>query len=146
MKVRTFALTLALLACGTAASAADNNSDYIKPDAPKGISDAFYACVDKAGSDHTVVANCLMNEKQKQDARLNSTYKTLMGKLDAKGKEKLLTAERSWLDLQDKTGRLEDTLYGNESVGNLQRAQNDTFRICERANVLQKYLAVLDLK
>ncbi|WP_049620863.1 hypothetical protein [Frateuria defendens] len=69
-----------------------------------------------------------------------------MSKLDAKAKEKLVTAERSWLDLQDKTGRLEDTLYGSETVSNLQRTQNETFRICERANVLQKYLAVIDLK
>lgn len=146
MKARIFALAPALLACCMVASAAESNSEYIKPDAPKGISDAFYACVDKAGSDTAAIADCLMNERQKQDARLNSTYKTLMGKIDAKAKEKLVAAERSWLDLQDKTGRLEDTLYGSETVSNLQRTQNETFRICERANVLQKYLAVIDLK
>lgn len=146
MKVRTFALTLALLACGSGAYAADSTSDYVKRSAPKGISDAFYACIDKAGSDTIAVAACLTDEKQKQDARLNSTYKTLMGKLDAKAKEKLVAAERAWLDLQDKSGRFEIALYGHETVDDLQMSQNEVFRICERANVLGKYLGVVDLK
>ncbi|WP_237561415.1 hypothetical protein [Frateuria defendens] len=68
MKVRIFALAPALLACCMAASAAESNSEYIKPDAPKGISDAFYACVDKAGSDTAAIANCLMSGRSRMPA------------------------------------------------------------------------------
>ncbi|WNL47521.1 lysozyme inhibitor LprI family protein [Dyella sp. BiH032] len=143
---RTIALplTLALLANGTVALAADSTSQVIKRDAPKGISAAFYACIDKAGSDTTASAACLMDEKQKQDARLNAAYKKLLAKLDSKAKDQLVAAERAWLDLQGKTGRLETSLYGDETISNLQLTQNEIFRLCERANELEKYLSLAD--
>jgi uncharacterized protein YecT (DUF1311 family) len=144
--VRTLAVTLALFACGTAAFAADSTSDYIRQDAPKGITEAFYACIDKAGSDTVGMAACQTTEKQKQDARLNKAYKALLAKLDSKAKEDLKVAQREWLVLKDKDGRLESALYGKETVDNLQMGQNDMFRLCERANTLEKYLAVMDLK
>lgn len=146
MKVRKLVIVLGLFALATGAAADESTSQYIRRDAPKGISDTFYACIDKAGSDTTAMAACLTDEKQKQDNRLNATYKTLLGKLDAKAKEKLVAAERIWVDLQDKNGRFETALYGNETVDNLQMAQNEVFRICERANALSKYLAAADLK
>lgn len=144
--IRTLAVAFTLFVCCSAAFAAENTSDYVKRDAPKGITAAFYACIDKAGSDTIAIAACLTEERQKQDARLNTAYKALQRQLDAKAKERLVTAERAWLDLQDKDGKLETALYGNETVDNLQMTQNAVFRLCERANALEKYLAVVDLK
>ena len=146
--VRTLTVTLALFACGTAAFAADpeSTSQYIRQSAPKGITEAFYACIDKAGSDTVALAACQGAEKQKQDARLNKAYKALLATLDSKAKEDLKIAQREWLVLKDKDGRLETALYGHETVDDLRMGQNDMFRLCERANTLEKYLAVVDLK
>jgi len=40
-------------------------------------------------------------EYQKADARLNTTYKKLLAKLDDEGKKKLIAAERAWVAYRD---------------------------------------------
>jgi uncharacterized protein YecT (DUF1311 family) len=143
---RTLAVTLALLVYGAAAVAADSTSQVIRRDAPKGITTTFYACIDKAGSDTVALGACLSAEKTTQDARLNTTYKALLGKLNGKAKEGLISAEREWLAFHNKSGDFEVLLYGNETVDDLQLTQNDIFRLCERANALDKYLSVANDK
>ncbi|WP_266156578.1 lysozyme inhibitor LprI family protein [Dyella silvatica] len=140
--VKTLALSLALLVYGAAALAADSTSQVIKRQAPKGITTTFYACIDKAGSDTVATAACLSAEKKTQDTRLNTTYKALLGKLNGKAKDGLVSAERAWLDFHNKNGDFEVTLYGNEAVADLQLTQNEIFRLCERANALDKYLTI----
>ncbi|WP_017462225.1 lysozyme inhibitor LprI family protein [Dyella ginsengisoli] len=146
--IRTFALTLALalVAQATTAAAADSRSQDIKRHAPAGITDAFYACVDKAGSDTNAAANCLTDEHARQDKRLNTTYKNLLSKLAPKAKDQLIHAERAWLKFQEANGSLESSVYGGEAVGNLQATENAIFRICERANALDDYLFVVNLQ
>lgn len=46
-RIRTIAVALAFVAC--AAGAAESPSAAIRRDAPRGITEAFYACIDKAG-------------------------------------------------------------------------------------------------
>lgn len=144
--LKALAISVALLGYGTGVLAADSTSDYIKSSAPKGITNTFYTCVDKAGSDTIAIAACLTTERATQDARLNAQYKTLLGKLKGKAKDDLISAERAWIELQSKTGPLETAVYGSERIANLQIAQNEIFRLCERANALAKYLAALDLQ
>jgi uncharacterized protein YecT (DUF1311 family) len=141
---RTLALAIALLAYGAAAAASESTSDLIRRDAPKGISETFYACIDKADSNDIEEAACLSAEQSVQDSRLNRTYKALMAKLDAKAKAQLVESERAWLAFHGKTSRLESTLYGSELVANLQVSQNDIFRLCERVNVLDSYLSLVN--
>lgn len=136
------ALTIVAMAGGAPAAAAESTSQMIRSLAPPGISTTFYTCIDKAGSDSIAIAACLSSEHQTQDARLNATYKALLGKLQGNAKDALLAAERSWLDLQNKSGNFETTLYGSETVADLQVTQNELFRLCERANTLETYLAV----
>jgi len=136
------AIALALVAYGTAAIASESTSDRIRRDAPKGITEAFYACIDKAGSADLEEAACLSQEREVQDGRLNATYKALLNKLNSQQKKKLVQVERAWIKLQDDTGDFEDTLYGNEIVDNLQLEENEIFAICKRANELDEYLAV----
>jgi uncharacterized protein YecT (DUF1311 family) len=140
--VKTLALALALLVYGAGAIAADGTSQVIKRQAPKGISATFYSCVDKAGSDTVAAGACLSTEKKTQDARLNTTYKALLGKLNGKAKEGLVNAERAWLDFHNKNGDFEVALYGDEAVADLQVTQNEVFRLCERADALDKYLTI----
>jgi len=141
--VRNIAVAAALVLHATSAWAGTGTSEVIKRQAPKGISTSFYACVDKADG-MTAQAACLTAEKDSQDARLNTAYKALMAKLAGKEKEALLVAERAWLNYQAKSGEVEATLYGDEPVADLTVTQNEIFRLCDRANVLEKYLAIVN--
>ncbi|MCX7514739.1 lysozyme inhibitor LprI family protein [Frateuria hangzhouensis] len=142
-RIRMIAVVLALFACGAAAGAIEKTSDLVRRDAPKGISETFYACIDKADYGTIAIAACLTAEKHVQDARLNRSYKALLGKLDGKGREQLVDAERAWLAFRGKSGGLESTLWGSEIVSNLEVAQRDMFRVCERANTLDDYLSLV---
>lgn len=142
-RIRTTVIAFALLAFACAAGAAERPSDPIRRDAPKGISEAFYACIDGADYDSMSVAACLTAEEKGQDERLNRSYKTLMGKLDGKAKEQLVASERAWLAFHDKSSGLESTLYGSEIIANLEVSQRDVFRKCERANTLDTYLSLV---
>jgi uncharacterized protein YecT (DUF1311 family) len=143
---RTLIITFVLLVYGTAASAGDSRSQAIKSHAPKGITAVFYTCVDKADSDTVAIAACLTDEQTRQDHRLNATYKALLGKLPLKAKDALIRSEREWLKFQAANGEFENSIYGDESVANLQLTQNEMFRICERANALNTYLIVANMQ
>lgn len=136
------AITLALVAYGTAAMAAESTSDVIRRDAPEGISEAFYACIDRANSSAIEEAYCISEERELQDKRLNTTYQTLLHKVNEGQKKHLVEAERAWLKLQDANTQFEDTVYGREIVDNLQLAENELFAIGRRADQLDQYLAV----
>jgi uncharacterized protein YecT (DUF1311 family) len=138
------AIAFALLAHGASAAAAESTSDVIRRDAPKGITETFYACIDKADSNDIEEAACLSAEQDVQDSRLNRAYKALLAKLDDKAKEQLVDSERAWLAFHGKTSRLESALYGSELVAALQVSQNDIFRLCERANTLEDYLSLVN--
>lgn len=140
--VRTLALTVALLVYGTMAVAADSTSQVIKRDAPKGITNTFYTCIDRASSDTVALGTCLSAEKKTQDTRLNTTYKALLGKLHGKAKDGLVSAERAWLAFHNKSVDFEVSLYGDETVADFQVIQNEIFRLCERADALDKYLSI----
>lgn len=140
--VKTLALALVLLVYGAGAIAADSTSQVIKRQAPKGVTATFYSCIDRAGSDTVASGACLSAEKKTQDARLNTSYKALLGKLNGKAKEELVSAERAWLEFHHKNGDFEVALYGDETVADLQVTQNEMFRLCERADALDKYLSI----
>lgn len=142
-RIRTTVIALALIACASAAGAVERPSEPVRRDAPKGISEAFYACIDKADYDTIAVGTCLSAEEDLQDARLNRAYKTLMGKLDGKAKEQLVASERAWLAFHGKSSGLESTLYGSEIIANLEVSQRDMFRKCERANTLDTYVSLV---
>lgn len=57
-----------------------------------------------------------------------------------------MAVERAWIGSKDKDRALETVIYGDEQVDNLQQAQNDVFRICERANTLERYLSLVGSK
>jgi uncharacterized protein YecT (DUF1311 family) len=138
-RIGMIALAFAFLAYGTSAGAEESLSARMRQDAPKGITEAFYGCVDKA-SGNIEQAYCLTQERERQDRRLNATYQSLLRKLDENQKKNLIEAERDWLRFRNSTIGFEDTIYGNEIVGNLELGQNELFFICRRADELKKYL------
>jgi uncharacterized protein YecT (DUF1311 family) len=129
-----------LIVCSVDAKALDSKSQVVRLTAPEGITSTFYACIDKDDAGTIEFASCLGDEKEVQDKRLSKAYRTLLNKLDSKGKKNLVNAERAWLKSHDLDGQLETSVYGDEIVEQLQMTQNDIFRLCERANVLEKYL------
>ena len=141
-RISMTAIAFALLAYGATAGATDSTSDLIRRDAPKGITETFYACIDKADSGDIEEAYCLSQERELQDQRLNATYKALLRKLDKDQKKSLVEAERAWIKSQDETSKFESSLYGSELIGNLQLTENEMFAICQRANQLDEYLAI----
>jgi uncharacterized protein YecT (DUF1311 family) len=130
----------AVFVCSVDAKSLESTSQVIRGMAPKGITSTFYACIDKDDSNSIAIASCLGDEKEVQDKRLNKAYRALLNKLDSKGKKNLVNAERAWLKSHDLDGQLETSVYGDELVEQLQMTQNDIFRLCERANMLEKYL------
>ncbi|MDY0956313.1 lysozyme inhibitor LprI family protein [Stenotrophomonas rhizophila] len=139
---RTFILSLALVMYGSGAQAYESTAQVIKRQAPAGISNVFYGCVEKAESDTIALAECQSAEKKRQDARLNIAYSSLLSKQRGTDKEKLIRAERDWLDFHSTSNAFEASLYGSETVSSFQVMQRDIFRLCERANVLEEYLSI----
>ena len=152
-RIHSFAVAVVLgLICFEAygqASAA-STAQVIKSQAPKGITSAFYACIDKADSnaDHADLGACETAEKKVQDNRLNAVYKSVLGKLSGKKKEDLISAQRAWLEFHRKSEGIEFSLYGGDS-DTVSRSESGfeidlqvIFRLCERANTLDTYLSL----
>ncbi|MGM3277356.1 lysozyme inhibitor LprI family protein [Ralstonia sp. 24A2] len=142
--LKALAVSLTLLGYGAGALAAETLGQGIKRRAPQGITTKLYACVDKADASGgtSAIAACLSAEKTAQDDRLDSTYKALLGKLNGKAKDALVGSEQAWLNFHEKTGTFEDTVYGKAVADDLQRLESEVFRLSERANALDKYLAI----
>ncbi|MDR6215408.1 lysozyme inhibitor LprI family protein [Paracidovorax wautersii] len=139
---RMFILSFAVLVHGSGALAYESTALVIKRQAPPGISNAFYGCVEKAESDNIALAACQAAEKTRQDARLNTAYKSLLSKQLGTAKDSLIRAERAWLDFHNTSKTFESSLYGSETVSSFQVMQKEIFRLCERANVLEEYLTI----
>lgn len=140
--IRTFILSFALCVVGSGALAYESTAQVIKRQAPPGISNVFYGCVEKAESDDIALAACQSAEKKRQDARLNAAYRSLLSKQRGTAKDSLIRAERAWLDSHNTSKTFESFLYGSETVGVFQVMQKELFRLCERANVLEEYLSI----
>lgn len=129
-----------LVMTGAASGSESRTAQALRHSAPKGISDAFFACVDKAGLDQSLIGLCIKSERQRQDARLNKAYGQLMGRLDEKTKTSVKAAERAWLDFNDKSVTAETAIGGTNKVANVDVANTELFRYCERANTLEDYI------
>jgi uncharacterized protein YecT (DUF1311 family) len=141
LKTLTLPIALAVLAHSAGALATESLANGIKRRAPQGITTRMYACVDKAGDNADAIGACLSAEKAAQDERLATVYKALLGKLDGSAKDALVNSQQAWQDFHAKTATLETRLYGKRPLNDLQRLENEIFRLSERANALDKYLA-----
>ena len=105
-----------------------------------GYRKSYFRCLEAARG--TIEnATCMSDEMNYQDERLNKNYATLMRLLDAKGKQVLLDAQRSWIELKEKDGRVDVQIFERDgsSVGNLQSMEADLERIARRADQLGAY-------
>lgn len=144
MKKATGIITigLALVMYGPGAQAYESTAQVIKRQAPSGITDLFYGCVEDARSESIAFAACQSAEKERQDTRLNTAYKALLNKQRGTAKDNLIRAERAWLYFHHTSNAFESSLYGSETVSSFQVMQKELFRLSERANVLEEYLSI----
>ena len=61
----------------------------------------FSACVNKSGGVTSSLIECISAETQRQDARLNKAYQTLVGLLGADRRRQLQGAQRAWIRFRD---------------------------------------------
>lgn len=111
--------------------------------APKGITDAFYKCTDRAGGDIVALGQCTTAEKRVQDARLNKAYSALMGKLGEGGKTHLREAERAWIVFNAKSVDTELDVRSDEKTANIDVSVNEIYRYADRASVLEGLLSIV---
>ncbi|BAV97059.1 lysozyme inhibitor LprI family protein [Lysobacter enzymogenes] len=117
-----------------------------EPATPKGLSATFAACMDRAGSQQIPRAECLSAERARQDARLNRVYKELIGSLQSPRREQIVEAQRAWLQLQQKDGAFETSVFEPlGTMGDLQSVESEALSISERADRLEKYLELSKL-
>jgi uncharacterized protein YecT (DUF1311 family) len=119
-----------------ASAAAGDVGTTMKKSAPRGISDSFFACSDRAGYDEDALGSCITAEKKQQDARLNKAYAALMAKLSGKAKDDLRDAERAWLTYVKKSYDAELGIHGQDKTVNVDLATHELYRYCQRANEL----------
>lgn len=157
MKHAIFLLAVLLGVTGVSASAqegrprvepttSESTGQGIKSEAPRGITKAFYACIDKTDEPGyggwPAQGACFGAEKKAQDARLNKVYQALLKQLSGKAKDDLVRTQRAWLDFHGKSGLFDRSLYGDDApIMWAQQSLREIFRLSERANALERYLA-----
>lgn len=62
---------------------------------------AFNRCMDASGGVTASVLECIQDETEQQDARLNWVYKVLSRQLSAERRQELLVAQRLWIKYRD---------------------------------------------
>ncbi|WP_190238555.1 lysozyme inhibitor LprI family protein [Marilutibacter maris] len=129
---------------GVAETAYDEERRF-RSRSPKGLSESYFSCLKRTNYRAVESASCVSSEIERQDARLNRLYGELMEALGEDGKDDLRQSQSAWIKLASSDMELESHIYGNEIVENAQKHENRLFRICERANLLEKYLDTVEL-
>jgi uncharacterized protein YecT (DUF1311 family) len=88
---------LVLLMCFCTAAAASAATSPQK----ESLRASYQRCIDASGGVTSSINDCIGAEADYQDKRLNSVYRSLLSKLDDKGKQKLRSDERNWIAYRD---------------------------------------------
>ena len=105
------------------------------------LSSALTECMARAGSQTVQRAECLSDERDRQDARLNRAYKALIANLQGDSRDRMVDAQRQWVELQQKDGAFETSILDALGpMGNLQSVENEARAISQRAEQLEHYL------
>lgn len=115
--------------------ASDNDNDV-----PEGLSDVSTKCMARAEG-HLAQADCLTDERERQDARLNKVYKQLTGRLQGERRDSLVAAQRAWVLLQQHDTDVGESILDElGQIGSLQSEENEARAIARRADLLERYL------
>ena len=64
-------------------------------------SKSYATCIEKAGGATFALQDCISEELERQDRRLNGAYQVLMDSLPEKRKAQLRDAQRKWIEFRD---------------------------------------------
>ena len=64
-------------------------------------SETSTACLDKAGGVTAAMQDCIKEEIERQDRRLNTAYQSLMNSVPEKRQRQLRDAQRKWVSFRD---------------------------------------------
>lgn len=113
MTDRAYRVCALLLLLSQSASAADAE-----------LNPEFSICMDQSGGGTMSMIDCMGQESERQDVRLNRVYKTLMDTLPATRKTALRDAQRAWLKYREANC----DFYYDPDGGSMARLQvNDCF-------------------
>lgn len=104
-------------------------------------------CLDKKENQSTAdMVDCAYKALNKWDAKLNTTYKSLLSKLDSTGKNSLVEAQRQWIKFKEKEIGLIDATYGSAqgTMWRIVRAQKVMDLTKQRAIELEDLLETID--
>lgn len=119
------------------------NDDY---EVSPGLSATFAACIQRAQFQAIARADCLTNERNRQDARLNRTYKHLVAILQGNQRARLVEAQSTWVRLQQQNGAFEAAILDDlGSIGSMQSLENEARAIAQRADLIERYLELSKL-
>lgn len=111
-----------------------------------GLSSTFVSCMRRAGSQTIARADCLMDERDRQDARLNRVYRELVASLQDDRRTRLVEAQRIWVQLQQKDGAFKAAILDDLGLmGNLDSLEIEVQAIAQRADRLESYLELSSL-
>jgi uncharacterized protein YecT (DUF1311 family) len=65
------------------------------------LSQSYRTCMDRSEGVTMKVMDCIRDESQLQDGRLNATYKKLMDSLSPERRQQLRSAQRLWIKYRD---------------------------------------------
>lgn len=100
--------------------------------------DSYQQCLDKADGVTPDIQDCIGEEYEYQDGRLNAAYDQLMKTLDAAAQTQLRDAQRQWIAERD----AECAPADDPGQGQLLEANSCSLRItAARADELEKMLA-----
>src|SRR5215217_381010 len=80
---------------------AQSTSLRIADEAQERTSKSYVACLEKAGGVTPAIQDCISEELDLQDRRLNAVYQTLMGSVAEKRRALLRDAQRKWIAFRD---------------------------------------------
>ena len=66
-----------------------------------GLTKQYSVCMDKSGGVTSNMIDCIVDETNRQDVRLNKVYKAFMAELSAERRKQLQTAQRAWITYRD---------------------------------------------
>ena len=132
MKLNTLFKVTLLICC--------YSSQVFAGDADHLFSKTYNSCMDKSGGVTTAMLTCIDVEVKSQDARLNTTYKALFAKLNAKRKSELKGVQNTWIKFRD----LNCKFYSDPEAGtsaSVSAASCVLSMTAERATELEQFLS-----
>lgn len=118
------------------ATTAPDDGNYI----PQGLSNVLTKCMSNA-TGNLAQAECLTDERERQDVRLNKIYKQLIARLQGERRDAIVATQRAWIQLQQSDGDARESILDDiGQIGNLQSVESEARAIRQRADLLQRYL------